>query len=160
MTSKENSSALGSTVARKSAARLAAVQAVYQMSLNNQTAADVIAEFIDFRIGKSVDGEKMVAADGALFTEIVKGLDAREDDATDFVKKAMETRSIAGKSNIVEPLLESILLCGAYELMANGTTDAPIIISDYVNVAHSFYADGAPQLVNAVLDTINKAIRS
>lgn len=161
MPPKQNSAAIGSPIARKSAARLAAVQAVYQMGLNNQKAAEVIGEFIDHRIGKPVDGEAMVLADGNLFAEIVRGLESRLPDARELVSQTLAKRSAEeGKSGAVEPLLHAILLCGAYELMARGMTDIAVIISDYVNVAHSFYSDGAPQLVNAVLDNIAKAVRT
>jgi N utilization substance protein B len=160
MTAKDNSAAIGSPIARKSAARLAAVQAVYQMGLNDQKAPEVIAEFMEHRLGKSVDGEAMVRADGILFEQVVRGLELRIEDAKELVTKALGKRSSEGKSAGVEPLLHAIMLCGTYELMAHGMTDAPVIISDYVNVAHSFYEDSAPQLVNGVLDTVSKAVRS
>lgn len=153
MTPKTNSAAIGSAVARNSAARLAAVQAVYQMGLNDQKAPEVIAEFVAHRLGKTVDGEDMVLADGVLFDKIVRGLGERSDDAKHLVAHALNGRA-------VEPLLHAILLCGGYELMAHGTIDVPLIISDYVNVAKSFYEDGAPQLVNGVLDSIGKTVRS
>lgn len=149
----------GSKIARASAARLAAVQAVYQIDLNEQRAGDVIAEFKLHRLGKAVDGDEMVLPDGNLFDDIVRGLDARRPDAEMLVDKALERRANAGKGLGVEPLLRCIMLCGAYELMAHGTIDAPIIISDYVNVAHAFYEGKEPGLINAVLDAIAKVIR-
>lgn len=159
-TPKTNSAAIGSPVARATAARLAAVQAVYQMGLNDQTAAEVIAEFKLHRLGKPVDGEAMVLPDGTLFEDIVRGLSYRTDDAKGLLAGALGKRGVEGKSAGVEPLLHAILLCGAYELMAHGMTDAPIIISDYVTITKSFYDDGAPQLANGVLDAISKAVRS
>lgn len=156
---KDNSAAIGSPVARASAARLAAVQAVYQMGLNGQQAGDVIAEFKLYRFGKTVDGEDMVLADGTLFENIMRGLDQWRTEAETLVEKALAKRNPEGKAAKVEPLLHAIMLCGAYEMMGHGLTDAPIIISDYVNVAHAFYEGGEPGLVNAVLDSINKAVR-
>lgn len=162
MSSKQNSAATGSAIARNSAARLAAVQAAYQMGLNDQDAAGVIAEFLAHRIGKAVDGEAMVHADAELFAAIVRGLEERTADARGLVAQALARRNTDADAPAkgVEPLLHAILLCGTVELMVHGTTEAGVIISDYVNVAHSFYADGAPQLVNAVLDTVNKAVRA
>ena len=156
---KSNSAAIGSPIARLTAARLAAVQAVYQMGLNEQTSAEVIGEFKLHRLGKPVDGEDMVLADGLLFEDIVRGLSHRTDDARELVSNALGKRG-EGKSAGVEPLLHAILLCGTYEIMAHGQYAAGIIISDYVNIAKSFYDEGAPQLVNAVLDAVNKAVRS
>ena len=160
---KDNSAAIGSPIARLTAARLAAVQAVYQMVLNDeQTAAEVIGEFKLHRLGKSVDGEDMVLADGVLFEDIVRGLSHRTDDARGLLTAALGKRGEGpdGKAKGVEPLLHSILICGTYELMAHGQYDAPVIISDYINITKSFYDDGAPQLVNAALDSVNKAVRS
>ena len=159
---KENSAAIGSPIARLTAARLAAVQAVYQMALNDQNAASVIGEFKLHRLGKPVDGEDMVLADGILFEDIVRGLSHRMDDARGLLDAALGKRGEGqdGKVKGVEPLLHSILICGTYELMAHGQYDAPLIISDYINISKSFYDDGGPKLVNAVLDSVNKAVRS
>lgn len=156
---KENSAAIGSAVARASAARLAAVQAVYQMGLNDQKAGDVIAEFKLYRLGKTVDGEDMVLPDGVLFENIMRGLDQWRAEAENLVDKALAKRNADGKVSKIEPLLRAIMLCGAYEMIGHGLTDAPIIISDYVNVARAFYEGGEPGLVNAVLDAVNKAVR-
>jgi len=60
---------------------------------------------------------------------------------------------------IPEKLLQSILLCGIYEIMAHSDVDAPIIINDYVDVAHAFYDGGESKLVNAVLDRATKNLR-
>lgn len=153
----------GSRIARLSAARLAAVQALYQMKSTGQGAASIIGEFKAYRLGKPVDEEAMILPDGVLFEQIVSGVSAREED----LRGIIDT-SLAGQKGpdspaagiFVEPLLDSILLCGAYELLAHHDTDAPVIISDYLEVTHAFYEGGESRLVNGVLDNINKAVRS
>lgn len=140
-------------IARKSAARLTAVQAIYQMDNNNQRSADVLREFVDHRIGVEVDGEQVVAADLDLLSGIVTGLETRRSDIEGMVSGAL------GEKQKPEALLMNILLCGTYELMAHNDIDAPIIISDYVDVAHAFYEGKEPGLVNAVLDRLAKDLR-
>lgn len=153
---KQKSTSTGSKKAHASAARLAAVQAVYQGQMNKKPLSSVIEEFIDYRAGETVDGEKMLTPDETLFTNIVKGVDDREDTLNDTISGALTGRE-SGRQ--IEPLLKSIMLCGAYELMAHSDIDAPIIISDYLHVTHAFYDQGEHSLVNAVLDNIKQNLR-
>lgn len=141
--------------ARLSAARLAAAQAVYQMLANEQDAASLIAEYKARRFGKPVDGAEMVLPDGKLFVDVVQGVENRRGDLEDILKSAAgET-----KSGVRELLLQAILLCGSYELLAHHDTDAPIIISDYLHVTHAFYDQGESKLVNGLLDKVKGAVR-
>ncbi len=145
----------GSAKARKTAARLAAVQVLYQMRLNNQDAKSAVREFSDHRIGFNLDGDVLVPADAEMLEEIVMGVSARWSDIEEMVGKALAQ---GGKSEI-ETLLESILRAGAFELIAKGDTDAGVIINDYLNVTTAFYEGSEPKIVNAILDKIAKAVR-
>jgi len=156
----------GSKKARRTAARMAAVQAVYQMYANDQPFKAVIEEYLSFRNGKPVDGIDMVPPDASLFRDIVQGVGSRRDDLESFVSAALKKQkrfeAIADddtKKAAAEPLLQAIMLCGAYELFAHHDIDAPIIISDYLNVTHAFYEQGEDRLINGVLDTVCKAVR-
>lgn len=147
----------GSRKARRTAARLAAVQGVYQIIAAGQTARQVIEDFRDHppeqaMMGES--GENMVTPDATLMTAIIGGVEARRGDLEQLVT-GTQNRS----GGAVEPLLKSVLLCGAYELLAHHDTDAPVIISDYLDVAHAFFDQGEPKLVNAILDKIGKGVR-
>ena len=144
----------GSKVARASAARLASVQAVYQILTNDQTAASVISEYRLHRFGEVLDGEEMVTPDGVLFHDVVNGVYARLNEVEDMVKAAMP-----GKSLEKEPLLMAVMLCGAWELLSRLDVDTPVIVSDYLNVTHAFYDQGENKLVNAVLDKISTSVR-
>lgn len=146
----------GSPKAQKTAARLAAVQVLYQMKLNNQDAQSAVREFIDHRVGFNIDGDVLVPADPELLESIITGIQNRWDDVDALVAGALA----AGKKGDVETLLDSILRAGAYELLAHGTTDAGIIINDYMNVTTGFYDGTEPKLVNAILDKISKTVRS
>ncbi len=143
----------GSQKARASAARLASVQALYQMAGNEQTAVSAVREYIDFRLGQPVEGQEMVTPDKELFSKIVSGVEERRGDLDHMIAATL------GEKKEVERLLHCILLAGAYELMARPDVDAPVIISDYLHVTDAFYDQGEKKLVNAVLDKIAANVR-
>lgn len=143
----------------RSAARLMAVQALYQSLLNGQGAKSVVAEFLAERSNQVVDGEAVCAPDKILFGKIISGVEQRRADLDGII--AAHLKKPDGKeSKLPEKLLQSILLCGTFEVLAHGDIDAPIIINDYVDVAHAFYGGGESKLVNAVLDGAAKALRT
>ncbi len=148
------SQAKGSKKARHSAARLAAVQALYQMDGNEQSAPSVIREYVDFRFGETVDGEAMISPDRELFSRLVSGVAERRDDLDHMVAATL------GRERPADRLLNCIILCGAWELLARTDVDAPIIISDYLHVTEAFYDQGEKKLVNAVLDKIATNLRN
>lgn len=145
----------GSAKARRSAARLAAVQVLYQADLNDQSPREAMRDFLQNRNGFEFDGDIFVPANPELLEKIIDGVIDRRDDldtmiAAQLAKKDKET---------TEPILNAILVAAAYEIMAHHDTDTPIIISDYMNVAHAFYEDGAPKMINAILDSLAKSLR-
>lgn len=157
----------GSKIARQGAARLVATQAVYQVTMQEQAAHNVIKEYKEHRFGQSPDGEEMVVPDSNLFEHIVGGVDLYSADIDALIASARSagnqvTLEEVGsetpedtKTDNIEPLLYSILRCGVFELMQPDGIDAPIIISDYMNVTDAFYDQGEKKLVNAVLDKVN-----
>ena len=145
----------GSAKAKRTAARLAAVQVLYQMRLNNQDAKSAVREYISHRSGFKMDGDVYIPPDAELLDEIVMGVQKRWTDVDDIVSAALA----AGKKGEVETLLESILRCGAYELLANTKVDTGIIIADYISVTAGFYDLKEPKLVNAILDKVARTVR-
>ena len=143
--------------AKNLSARLAAVQGVYQSIHNGQPLAAVFEEYLVYRNPPPVDDdeEKLVQPDGALLKQVLLGIQERREDLEGMIKA-----NLSNQDKTLEPLLQSILLCGTWELMANQEVDAPIIINDYLNVTHSFYEHGEVSLVNAVLDSLAKNLRS
>lgn len=146
-----------SATARNKAARLMAVQAVYQMSVNAKAAPFVIDEYMFLRKNMVVDGETMVEPDESLFRDIVAGVAERLDDLTGIVNANRPRKE--GQVYADEPLLMAHMLCGAYELLSHQSIDYPIIISSYVDVAKAFFAGHEPGLINGVLDSVRKVTR-
>ncbi|MDE1152473.1 MAG: transcription antitermination factor NusB [Micavibrio sp.] len=146
----------GSPKAKRTSARLAAVQILYQMRLNNQDAKSAVREYINHRSGFNIDGDVLVPADEELLESIVMGVQDRWSDIDEMIAAALA----AGKKGDVETLLESVLRAGAWELLANSGVDTGIIIHDYLNVTAAFYEGPEPKLVNAVLDKIAKSVRA
>lgn len=149
----------GSAKARNSAARLLAVQAIYQMNKNDQSADAVIKELLEHRAGQDYegDGEVMVAPNEDHFTLVVRGVAEHIDQLGDMVSQNRTIKEGSLPKN--EPLLQAIFLCGAFELMVLQVIDYPVIISDYLHVTHAFFDEGEAKLVNALLDSIRKTVR-
>lgn len=146
-----------SLTARRNAARLMAVQAVYQMSVNQKAAPFVVDEYLFLRKNMEIDGETLVEPEEGLFRSIVLGVADRIEDLSLIVSANRPKRE--GRNGKDEPLLLAVLLCGCYELMAHQDVDFPIIISNYVDVAKAFFEGNEPALVNGVLDSIRKVTR-
>ncbi len=167
----------GSAKARNSAARLLAVQAVYQMHKNDQSADEVIKELLEHRAGQDYegDGEVMVAPNEDHFALVVRGVNEhieqlgemislnRDKKSTMMVEKVADDENAAIQEAVVykrnEPLLQAIFLCGAFELMVLQAIDYPLIIAEYMHVTHAFFEKGEAKLVNALLDSIRKTVR-
>ncbi len=145
----------GSVKAQKTAARLAAVQVLYQMRLNNQEAGDAVREFLVHRVGFSLDGDVFVPAQPQLLQDIVLGVAERWVDITQVLDAALQE----GGREEVELILECVLRAGIFELLAHGDVDTGIIIHDYLNVTTGFYDGKEPKLVNAILDKVAKKVR-
>ncbi|MCI5060075.1 MAG: transcription antitermination protein NusB [Alphaproteobacteria bacterium] len=147
--------------AKNSAARLLAVQAVYQMlgSENKDSPDDLIKEFLAHRAGMEIDGETMVPPNEEHFVGVVRGVSEHSEQLIDMVAQNRRLGVEEGKTATLEPLLKAILLCGAFELMVLQDIDAPLIIAEYMKVSHAFYEDGEAKMVNAVLDSVRKTVR-
>lgn len=152
----------GTTIAGRRAARLAAVQALYQMEFTGVSARQAIGEFVRHRLsqGDAPDGEPdeppLEAPDRLLFAAIVEGVRSRTDDLDTMIASAL---SAEWKVERMEVILRSILRAGAFELYARPETAPAIIINDYVDVAHAFFTQKEPGLVNAVLDRLGRGLR-
>lgn len=133
-----------------------AVQAVYQSFSDDKDMRLIAEEYLHYRSGMEVEGETLVEPDRALFSAIVQGVRTHRADLNGLID-ANHTRDATKGS--LEQILQSILLCGAYELMAHKDVPPSVIINDYIEVTRAFYAGGEPKLVNAVLDSIGKTIR-
>lgn len=141
---------------RRGAARLAAVQALYQMDLGGVALADVIAEFEVYRLGKELDGEQYREADKTFFRDIVTGV-VRDQRALDpAINAALSPDWPLAR---VDATLRAILRAGAFELAERRDVPARVVISEYVEVAKAFFEKEVPAMVNGVLDTLARMLR-
>ena len=141
----------------RSAARLAAVQALYQQEMEGTPTRRLLKEFHDHRLGKIIEDEQYVDAERAFFDDIVTGVDARRAD----VDAAIAGRLASGWSlERLDRPMRAILRAGAYELLARADVPVGSVISEYVDVAHAFYDKREAGFVNGLLDAIAKEARA
>jgi transcription antitermination protein NusB len=141
---------------RRSAARLAAVQALYQMDLTGKGLDAIIREFERHWMGKEIEDDQYKPADGAFFRVIVQGVLDRQkriDPAID------ETLAKGWPLKRVEAVMRAILRAGAWELMLMPDTPVRVVISEYVDIARAFFEKEETAMVNAVLDRLAREAR-
>ncbi|WP_144096318.1 transcription antitermination factor NusB [Croceicoccus sediminis] len=140
----------------RSAARLAAVQALYQMDMEKTPLARLLDEFHQHRLGREIEDEQYADAEVAFFDDVVKGVDARREEIDGIVSaKLAEGWSL----NRLDRTMLQILRCGAYELMARNDVPKAAVITEYVDVAHAFFEEREAKFVNGLLDAIAKDVR-
>jgi N utilization substance protein B len=146
----------GAGTRRRSVARLAAVQALYQIDLSGAEPELVIAEFLKHRLGREIDGEQYGEADPTLFADIVRGTIERQADVDRALAGALTPDWPLAR---IETVLRAVLRAGVYELLARSDVPARVAISEYLDIAHAFYAGKEPGLVNGVLDKLAHVLR-
>lgn len=140
----------------RSAARLAAVQALYQKDMEGTPLLMLLREFHEYRLGQTIEDVTYVAAERDFFDDIVAGVDKRRAEIDALVEKRLaKDWSIA---RLDKPMLQ-ILRAGAYELMARIDVPTGTVISEYVDVAKAFYDKRESGFVNGLLDGIAKDVR-
>lgn len=143
--------------AERSAARLAAVQALYQMDVSGKSVMDALAEFEAFWIGREVEGIEFQPSDNEFFRNILSGVVQHQREIDVKIDKALAAGWPLAR---VEAVLRAILRAGGFELMFRKDVPARVVITEYVDVTHSFYDQDEPGLVNAVLDTLAREVRA
>lgn len=140
----------------RAAARLAAVQALYQMEMEGTPLASLLDEFHRHRLGAEIEGDQYVEADAAFFDGIVQGVAARREE----IDALLSERLAEGwKLERLDKTMLQILRAGAWELMARADVPTATAISEYVDVAHAFFEAREAKFVNGVLDAVAKAVR-
>ena len=141
----------------RSAARRAAVQALYQQEMEGTPLARLIEEFHDHRLGAKIEDAQYVDAERDFFDDLVTGVDARRDD----IDAAITAHLAKGWSlERLDRPMRAILRAGAYELIARSDVPVGSVISEYVDVAHAFYDKRESGFVNGLLDAIAKQARA
>jgi len=137
---------------RRSLARLAAVQALYQIDLSDAPVDNVIAELRE----RGEDEESLGEADDPLFADLVRGAAANRDDLDGLLNEALAPDWTLAR---LEAVLRALLRAGAYELLARLEIPARVTLNEYVDLAHAFFSGKEPGLVNAVLDRVARRLR-
>ena len=142
--------------ARRIAARMAAIQALYQIEFSDATPAAVLREFLEHRLEEELDGLILGKADRALFGALLEGASA-ETEALDNMLSAVLADDWPVER--LETLLRVILRTGAYELAFRPEIPARVSITQYVNLAGAFFEGKEPGMVNGVLDRLAHSLR-
>ncbi len=140
----------------RSTARLAAIQALYQIAFSNADPEQVIAEFTAHRLGEGIDGVRLLKADPSLFADIVRGVVRSRADLDDMIAAVLVEDWTIER---LETLLACILRAGAHELADRADVPARVVISEYVDLADAFYGEKETGLVNGVLDRLARELR-
>ncbi|MDA7948295.1 MAG: transcription antitermination factor NusB [Hyphomicrobiaceae bacterium] len=143
--------------ASRSAARLSAVQALYQMDMTGIDASDVVAEFEKHRLGDIAKSIGAPEADRALFEDIVLGV-VREQQAIDPVLDAH--LADGWRLARVDSILRAILRSAAFELALRDDIPAKAVINEYVDIAHAYFGPDEPKVVNGILDQLARSRRA
>jgi transcription antitermination protein NusB len=142
---------------KRGAARLAAVQALYQMDLAGTGLNDILAEFESHWLGGEVEGDQYRPAEVGFFRDIVGGV-LREQTKLDPEIDAALARGWPLKR--IEAILRAVLRAGAYELVCRQDVPARVVMSEYVDVASAFVDQDETGMVNAVLDELAHKLRA
>ena len=140
----------------RSAARLAAVQALYQHEMEDTPLPQLLKEFHDHRLGAVIEDEQYYDAERDFFDDIVTGTDARRGEIDTLIAGRLAEGWTLER---LDRPMRAILRAGAYELIARADVPLASVISEYVDVAHAFYDRRESGFVNGLLDAIAKGAR-
>jgi N utilization substance protein B len=140
----------------RAAARLAAVQALYQYEMEETRLPQLLDEFHMHRLGAEIEDDQYAQADVRFFDDLVKGTIARRDEIDSLLAEKLAT---GWKIERLDRTMLQILRAGAYELMARADVPTGTAISEYLDVAHAFFDEREAKFVNGVLDAVAKAVR-
>ena len=140
----------------RTVARLAAVQALYQMELAGEGVDTVITEFSNHRFDADIEGEPLAEADEAWFAEVVRGVVEHQRDIDASVKARLASN---WRLERLDSTLRALLRAGAWELRERQDVPREIVIDEYVELAKAFFDDAEARFVNAALDGVARDVR-
>jgi transcription antitermination protein NusB len=144
--------------ASRRAARLAAVQALYQQEMEATPIAQLLHEFHTHRLGAKIGDVRYHPAETAFFDDVVKGVDARRAEIDAAIGAALASSDWT--IDRLDRPMRQILRAGTYELLARPDVRTRSVITNYLDVADGFYEERERGFVNGVLDAVAKALRS
>ena len=140
----------------RSAARLAAVQALYQQEMEGTPTAQLLHEFHQHRLGATIEDVEYADAEVDFFDDLVKGALARQDELDGLIAAKLAAGWTLAR---LDKPMKAILRVGAYELAARADVPTGSVISEYVDVAKAFYDSRESGFVNGLLDALAKELR-
>ena len=140
----------------RTVARLAAVQALYQMELAGEGVDTVITEFSTHRFDADIEGEPLAEADEAYFAAIVRGVVGHQRAIDETVKARLASN---WRLERLDSTLRALLRAGAWELRESRDVPKEIVIDEYVELAKAFFDDAEAKFVNAALDGVARDVR-
>ncbi len=155
--SKANSKKTVDGAPARSAARLAAVQALYQMEASAKGVEDIIREFTEFRLGGEIDGEQLHKADAVFFADILRGIIEAQKRLDPYLEANLAKD---WKLSRLDATARAILRAGLYELVRRPDVPCKVVIDEYLNIANAFFDGDEPKFINGVLDAAAKAARA
>ena len=154
--SNDNTERPVKTANQRGAARLAAVQALYQMDIGGTGVLEIVAEYETHRLGQEIDGETYLKADASWFRSIVSGVVREQLQLDPLIASALQDDWALSR---LDSTVRAILRAGVFELLDRKDVPVAVIVTEYVEIAQAFFEDDEPKLVNAVLDRIAKQVR-
>ena len=140
----------------RSAARLAAVQALYQRQMEDTPLARLLDEFHQHRLGREIEDAQYADAEVAFFDDIVSGVIARQDEIDALLAGRLAEGWTLAR---LDRTMLQILRAGTYELLARADVPTGTAISEYLDVTHAFFDQREAKFVNGLLDAVAKAVR-
>jgi N utilization substance protein B len=134
----------------RSAARLAALQALYQLEITGNAPDDVIEEFVEHRLGRGADNAPP-RHDQAFFSDLVRGVLKHQVEIDRSIAKELAQGWTLAR---IDSTLRALLRAASYELVARRDVPAKVVIDEYVELARDFFDGDEPGFVNAVLDRL------
>ena len=139
----------------RSAARLGAVQALYQQQMEGTSTVRLLDEFHQHRLGKVIEDEEYADADVDFFDDLVKGVEARRAEIDELLTARLASGWTLAR---LDKTMLQILRAGSYELIARKDVPKAAAISEYVDVAKAFFDDREAKFVNGILDAVAKEV--
>lgn len=141
---------------KRGAARLAAVQALYQMDIVGTGVVEIATEYESYRLGKDIDGDQYLEADFQWFRAIIAGVVQGQKQLDPMLHQQLSEEWSLSR---IDSILRAILRAGLWELINRKDVPVAVIVNEYVDIAKAFFESDEPKLVNAVLDRIAKETR-
>jgi len=141
----------------RAAARLAAVQALYQHAMEGTPEARLLDEFHQHRLGATIEDVQFADAEVAFFDDLVKGVLARYEEIDGLIAARLASGWTLER---LDRTMLQILRAGSYELLARADVPTGTVIGEYLDVAHAFFDAREAKFVNGVLDAVAKAVRA